>query len=279
LNTDSLRSSSSIEENIPIFIISLSHAAERRKHITGEMKKAGLAFTILDAVNGKELTTAQMESVCDMQAVNKNPRWLSPGAIGCALSHLNIYRTIVKEQYPWTLILEDDVILADNFKEHLKRIITQPSSEEVIMLYFQSWKPLKLNRHNSINYFEDSGIYRPLDIAQLTTTGAYLISLKAADRMVKNVLPIRVSADSWGWYFEQGVLKDIRCVFPRIVDTAPFKSSIDYVNFPVIGKVLRIIDRYRIPLLFQLLEKRRRINFKKRQLIELTDKRPQWLKN
>src|SRR5690606_15178256 len=102
--------SSSTEDDVPIFVISLSDAKQRRKHITAELKNAGLAFTFLDAVNGKELPPTELESVCDMQAVNKNPQWLSPGAIGCALSHLNIYQTIVKEQYPWTLILEDDVV-------------------------------------------------------------------------------------------------------------------------------------------------------------------------
>lgn len=270
---------SSTEDDIPIFVISLSDAKLRRKHITAELKNAGLAFTFLDAVNGKELPPKELEAVCDMQAVNKNPQWLSPGAIGCALSHLNIYQTIVKEQYPWTLILEDDVVLTDNFREHLKSILQHTSTEEVIMLYFQSWEPLLLNKPGAVKYLNEFAIYPPVDIAQVITTGAYLISLHAAEKMAKNILPIQVSADSWGWYFNRGVIKDLRCVYPRIVETAPFKSSIDYFTSSSLGKVFKIIDKFRIPLFYQFLKRRRRINFKKRQLVELTDKNPQWLKN
>jgi len=36
--------------------------------------------------------------------------------IACALSHVSVWRTIVEEQLPWALILEDDVKLAPNFR-------------------------------------------------------------------------------------------------------------------------------------------------------------------
>lgn len=42
---------------------------------------------------------------------------MTPGAIGCFLSHLNLWKQIVQQQTPYAVILEDDVILQSDFAE------------------------------------------------------------------------------------------------------------------------------------------------------------------
>lgn len=264
---------------IPVFVISLSTAKERRKHIRKQLDRSGLDYSIVNAVNGKALTDSEIAAVCDMNAVNKNPQWLSSGAIGCALSHLNIYQKIVEEGLKWTLILEDDVILAADFKTHLDGIIKNLTTEDVVMLYYQSWEPLKLSNQKKILYWKEHGLYFPTDIRQVITTGAYLISHDAAKRLKENILPIRVSADSWGWFHAKGCIKQMRCVYPRIVETEPFKSSIDYFGSTVMSTLSAIINRVRFPVIYQVLRQRRIKNFKNRQRVQLTDQIPTWQEN
>jgi GR25 family glycosyltransferase involved in LPS biosynthesis len=92
--------------HLPIFVISLARATERRTRISNHLRAIGAQFEIVEAVDGRALPAS------DIAAVMGAGVDFHPGVVGCYLSHTNVYRTILGRNLPAALILEDDVVLA-----------------------------------------------------------------------------------------------------------------------------------------------------------------------
>ena len=70
-------------------------------------------------------------------ALNKDQRlytYLTPGATGCALSHLNVCNKIIHEMKDdeYALILEDDVTLADDLLNKINDVMKQIPSFDML---------------------------------------------------------------------------------------------------------------------------------------------------
>lgn len=63
------------------------------------------------AINGRKLNKEQLIK----KGIISKKNILKMGQIGCALSHINVLRLIKEQSEPYGLILEDDVIIPDNF--------------------------------------------------------------------------------------------------------------------------------------------------------------------
>ncbi len=116
-------------------VISLKSCLERYIYILNHLTQIGLDFEIVESINGYNLTIKEKEELCDIDIIGKNTKWLSDGIIGCSLSHRKALLRMLELDLPYVLILEDDVILPNNFKEtliHLEKII---QADEVITLF------------------------------------------------------------------------------------------------------------------------------------------------
>ncbi len=92
-------------QKIPVFVISLARAPDRRTSISQHLKSLNVDFRLVDAVDG---TAMSAESRAELLAPGAS---LNPGEIGCYLSHINVYKIISEENIPAALILEDDARL------------------------------------------------------------------------------------------------------------------------------------------------------------------------
>ncbi len=90
---------------VPIFVISLARAPERRASITRHLTELGLTYEIVNAVDGKLLPDEEQQKLL-APGVS-----YVPGVIGCYLSHLGVYQEIANRNIPIALILEDDARL------------------------------------------------------------------------------------------------------------------------------------------------------------------------
>ena len=104
---------------LPTFIVNLKSEADRRTHILMELSKyEGMLTEIVDAVDGRNApleTLAQFVAPSDVLVHHCRMHSLVPTEIACALSHLRCLRRMVDFSFPVSLILEDDVLLQDNF--------------------------------------------------------------------------------------------------------------------------------------------------------------------
>jgi hypothetical protein len=90
------------DQAIPVFVINLPRATERRAAVERRMQAIGLAYEIVEAVDGRMLSPAELEVLCGPK------RPFSPGEVGCYLSHMKVYRLIVERGVPVAAVLEDD---------------------------------------------------------------------------------------------------------------------------------------------------------------------------
>lgn len=99
-----------------LYVVSLLRAAERRKAISEQLQGLGQAFTFVDAVDARAVDADWLHGQVDNSALMDNEgRLLSGPEIGCALSHREIYKDIVRTGAAGALVLEDDVIVTPAF--------------------------------------------------------------------------------------------------------------------------------------------------------------------
>ncbi len=120
---------------IPITIISLAKDEKRRRRIVQQCKTLGLNYKLFDAIDGNTLTQAELDKVyAEKNTISAIGRRLSRGEIGCALSHLSVYKQMLSENIKIMIILEDDAILSPKFKEALQIIDYLPKNWEILLL-------------------------------------------------------------------------------------------------------------------------------------------------
>jgi GR25 family glycosyltransferase involved in LPS biosynthesis len=99
---------------IPVFVISLARAADRRSQIMRHLAKVGVEATLVDAIDGAAMSEAERAAlVAPGQSFH-------PGVVGCYMSHITIYRRMVEQSIPLALILEDDALLNPAFVPALR---------------------------------------------------------------------------------------------------------------------------------------------------------------
>jgi hypothetical protein len=178
-------------QKIPIFVVSLARAADRRAAMTRHLGELGLSFEITEAVDGRALSPAELASM----TVPKLP--LSPGDIGCYLSHINIYRRMVAQDIPIAMVMEDDAALNPAFAPVLRDGIRQPDFD---ICFVDSWFVGLKGRiyYDRADWLEIGHGFTAYRFAPPPHgTQAYLITLETARHRVAVALPITQSID---WY-------------------------------------------------------------------------------
>lgn len=223
-----------------IIVISLPDSP-RRKFIERQFRSLKIEFDFFDAINGKSLSASEM-SLCDTNAIQNNPRWLNPGAIGCALSHYFVYRKMLDDNIDRAIVMEDDMIITKNSLATIDALSKRDLKEEIILLYYRSGKRISL----SIPDHEDVGgvkLLAPYSIQDIpTAAGCYYITRQSCEKLANFILPIRVTADSWGYFVERANLRGFLVAYPRIVEYAGFKSEIGYHDM-YSGKLMKLMKR------------------------------------
>ena len=93
------------KQKIPVFVISLARAPERRSAISKHLTDLGIEYRLIDAIDGKAMEASQ---IAEIVAPRKE---MHPGTVGCYLSHINVYEIIRDENIEVALVLEDDARL------------------------------------------------------------------------------------------------------------------------------------------------------------------------
>lgn len=117
----------------PILLINLAGSTGRLATAQEEMTRAGVTFERLDAVDGRLFPPAEIARLApwDKSAFFKA---LSPGEVGCYLSHLAAAERIVKEGWPRALVMEDDFRLTPQFAPTLQALMALPEVPHLIKL-------------------------------------------------------------------------------------------------------------------------------------------------
>jgi glycosyl transferase, family 25 len=236
-----------------------------------ELEKTGLDYEILTAVDGREVDLSDRTLVDP--ALTYMTHFLS-GTTGAALSHLSAYRKIIADGLDEALVLEDDVTLPPDLASLVNAVAGQLSGAEVTLLSYGSLGPCRLSREGSIELPSGRILALPIEIRLILSGGAYIITREACERMIKVVLPVRVNPDDWWYFYREGALDRVRCVFPLIVRKNPKLISTlgsHSLGNSLKGRLAWSLVRYKIPLLHQALSYRRQRIYRRQDRQMLVD--------
>ena len=195
-----------------IFVINLPEDTERQRAIDIQLRGLGLAYELFPAIRGKLLTPAEKaQHYNETWFVRNEGRPALPGELGCALSHIAVYRLIRERNISHALILEDDAWLNPNLPQLLQAIEQRypPSQKNVFLLTWFS--AISTRKFDTL-----WASYHLADIKSALCTHGYVISNAAADALIKALYPVRHVADCWGWLQRHGIVR-IRAVFPTCI--------------------------------------------------------------
>jgi glycosyl transferase family 25 len=211
-----------------IFIVNLVRATQRRNIMLDRLAALGLEAEILSAVDGRLLGASDLPPGTEPG--------LTPGEIGCYLSHVNAWKTVMQRELPYAIVLEDDVIISKD----LMNVVEEITALEI---------PFDAVRLSAI--FPVRGI----PVASLPGNGhlvittkppcgtqGYLVSLDGAKRLLSRLAvpkqPVDVAFDR---YWKYGLC--IPVVVPSVVEEDRLQES-TIVN--------RIRDTHRVTLISRI---------------------------
>ncbi|AIZ63328.1 hypothetical protein PK28_05775 [Hymenobacter sp. DG25B] len=262
------------------YVVSLKRAEDRRTYITKHLQSLGIDFEIIDAVDYKELGPIGLANLSDTEAVSKNP-CLTQGALACALSHKKINELIADRNDKYALVLEDDAALPNNIQTILRNIEHSIQSDEVISLsYYGHFENCTyLSKRNAIKVGNDATLFYPIDLHTIASSMAYVITKSAAKKMSERIVPVSVTADQWGVFFERGAFSSFRCYYPANVIPYPFLSTLNYSETASFkSKVAQFVKQYNIPILSSLIHFKYNKMIQEKHTIKIVDQQPYFAK-
>jgi glycosyl transferase, family 25 len=261
------------------YVINLARSRDRRAHITAELKKTGLDYEIITAIDGRDLDLRD-PTIVDPSLPFLDPSLpvvdigLAAGTAGAALSHLSVCRKIIADGLDEALVLEDDVMLPADLGSLADAVADQLTGAEAALLSYDSRGPCQMSLEGSIQLPSSRVLALPIDVRQPHSGGAYLITREACERMIKCMLPVRVQADAWWFFYKEGVLDRVRCVVPLPVRKNPkLTSTIGSYSLGsgVRARLVGPLVHHKIPFLYQALCYRRQRIYRQWSRAELVD--------
>ena len=108
----------SMDDGLKIYFINLKQNMDRWEN--SKLKLPNLHR--FNAINGKHLDLNKLRNI---GILKENDFWLNKlgrGGIGCAFSHISIMHHIRRQKEKYGLILEDDVIIPENFEYTIRKL-------------------------------------------------------------------------------------------------------------------------------------------------------------
>jgi glycosyl transferase, family 25 len=218
---------SEIVYDTTIFVINLETSINRREYMVNQFKKLNInKYEFFKAVNGKLLSEDDLNTHYEKEKSSKLYRPLGLGEIGCALSHVNVAKEIIYRNLPFAIILEDDVLLTNEFKKILPNLykLDNINFDFIMLGAFTSnefWNG-KLKTKNTPSHITElrSVIYLDKPESSLTNeiylhkphhpthsidfihgTHGYIMSKSGAEKVIKFNYPVFLESDNvWNFY-------------------------------------------------------------------------------
>ena len=190
--------------NLKAFVINLDFEVERKAFMAQQLEAAGIAYDIVSAVKGKALDPAYVKTVYDeSQTIKVQGKPLSLGEIGCALSHLGIYRQMLDTDQSVSLVLEDDALLHQDLAQMLQPLAERMAAETGPAIYLLT----HLIRYQGRQAGAVAPGYTLHPVVDACCAHGYLINKSAAQEMLALFNPITYPIDAWKRIAESGRIR------------------------------------------------------------------------
>lgn len=215
-----------------VFVISLESSVSRREAIIARLSSLGIEAEVFTAIDGRKLSVRDSGYNGRLRRLlyGKN---LTPGEIGCALSHLSVCDEIARRGIERALILEDDARVQDNLPDVLRMLESCPDKWDLIRFI---GSPKNIKRMRVSDHMQDG---LTLNRIYGTPGGAYgyVVNLRAAKKLASKRnsiwMPVDILHGQVWWHRLR-----VRCVLPEaILPDMDVESTIGCTRF---GKTLEV---------------------------------------
>lgn len=221
--------SSWIIESIPAFCITLERRNDRWRRFQDQSGIDGLNLKKFIGIDGKTIDVKNDDRIAlttKRNIISKNRRsheeLESVGGVGCALSHIAVWQWMVDNNQELCLIFEDDAIVQPDFIEKANECIKQSS----ILKNPKKWDVWMLGGiWNDLTQIPDEK--KCFRVGTFALMHAYVMTLHAAKRLLKDAYPIHAHIDIWmSIYNYVNDLRVVGCSDLKLIQNEKVKTDI-----------------------------------------------------
>jgi GR25 family glycosyltransferase involved in LPS biosynthesis len=166
------------------YVINLKRRTDRLQYFYDNYPFDKNNVEVVYGFDGKNL---DQEDKDEVNIFNKLSNSLMAGEKGCFISHLRIYKDIVDKNIPFAVVMEDDGIFCENFKDKINQIIDEMPNNCQILYFGGRFEPyFKMEpgtfesiSNNIVSHFQKRWENRSQRNHDRTTSG-YIISYNLA---------------------------------------------------------------------------------------------------
>lgn len=239
------------------FFINLDRRVDRYNSIRQSLDNNNFNFVKkYSAVDGSTLSDDILKKIVSPKNYNElnqlyrtEHSQLTKGAIGCALSHINLWKNLVDSDKEYMLIFEDDIKIHPYLYKVMEKVMVLLSklNSDIFLFY------------NTCPFNDKNTCYEETDISSVNVNkqhmtidkvnyfwglNCYIISKKAAKILINSAFPIEKQLDH---YISDKIMSDNLNVYrikPNLVNNGGFLSS-DIQNI-CIGCDFKLHPTYKI---------------------------------
>jgi len=186
-----------------IYLINLDRAPERLQYMQKAFDEAGLEFTRIPAVDGKQLSDQEISRVVSGESYLG---WLTHGEVACFLSHRLCWEAIANGDDEYGAVFEDDALLGGCAKELLLDSAWIPRDADIV----------KIDTARSRIFVDKAGktVGDRFSVRRLRSAhvagGAYIISRNSARRFLARSQTFSEAVDDFLYSSQTIVLGGVR---------------------------------------------------------------------
>ncbi|MCY4050714.1 MAG: glycosyltransferase family 25 protein [Gammaproteobacteria bacterium] len=213
---------------LPIRVINLESSIKRRIHIKMQLDNLGLDYLIIVAVDGKMLSKQDIDYIYDEErTLDFRGRPLSRGEIGCALSHITLYKEIIENRLDAMLILEDDIFIDSRILSVLMDTCSYPEDWDIIFIGYRARRTFSHSVDSPMHFLKEGlTLNRVAGLQGVRETNGYLVSHAGAVKLLELTKGLHKPIDLYTGDYNT---LNIYLVKPRLIQHLQnsFRSTID----------------------------------------------------
>tara|TARA_B100001029_G_scaffold179449_1_gene188979 strand:+ start:7165 stop:7836 length:672 start_codon:yes stop_codon:yes gene_type:complete len=182
-----------------INLIHYTKLVERLPVIKEEFKNSIFQIKVISEFDKEDLTKKNLKKF--------DTDYMSLGEISCFMKHMHVYKKLITSTKDFSIVIEDDILLEDNFDNKLARLLEKLPKDFDFVFFGSS----KLNMHIPIfkrrlfkNFYKKTNV--PTDWGgngMTKTTDSYIVSKAGAKKIIDRAEKIDILDDALDFWLNQ----------------------------------------------------------------------------
>ncbi len=119
-------------KSFKIYYINLDKSIQRKVFMENQFKELNIPFSRISATNGKELDKEFLKSEKKKHCILAHFPLPNDGEIGICLTHFKLWELLSKQPEDFSIVLEDDALISNDFFNDLEQLLSQITSNDFL---------------------------------------------------------------------------------------------------------------------------------------------------